>query len=1118
MAVDYVPASEREHRLNDVLAAYFEAAETDRQIDRQRLLELHPEMADDLRLFFAEQDDVAQMARPLRSVVHETFAATGLDEETTPQPDTAKTASAPAHSFGDYEALVEIGRGGMGVVYRARQRSLDRHVALKMVLSAAFASTNDVQQLKREAEAAARLDHPNIVSVYEVGEHAGQPFFSMQLIEGGNLADHAKRLGEHPRQAALLLQVVARAVHYAHQRGILHRDLKPSNILLDRDGQPHITDFGLAKRIDADGSLTRSGILIGTPYYMAPEQAAGQHGAVTTATDVFGLGAVLYALLTGQPPFQADTLFDTLEQLQKREPVRPGQRNPRVDRDLETICLKCLHKDPGGRYQSAADLADDLERYQKGELIQARPSTSWERAGKWIRRRPTVAALMAMSGLAAMALLAVAVGSYYHVQLRKERDEVDRQRGQAEEQRALANRYLYDAQMNLAYRQWQEGSIARVLEILEERRPKNAADHDLRGFEWHYLWRLCHNERFKLSSRVFAISPDGRFLAGIGLDGMMRIVDAANGQELRSLPGHGGVLLRMASSPDGVRLASVGSGDKTVRIWDVATGKQLSAFKVPISGGVSRAFRADGKRFAIGESSGAVSVWDTVSGEKALSLNGHTRPISSLAFSDDRQRIATSSLDGTVRLWDAGNGQPIQILRGETKAVCKVLFSPDGQRLATAGSSDGTVRLWDARNGQPMQILRGHSEAVCKVVFSPDGQRFATAGRDATVRVWDAVLAREIRALTGHQGMVITVAFSPDGKGLVSGGADQTIRLWDAMSGQELAVLRGHTCEVTSVAFSPDGKEITSGSPDGTVRMWDVTKDPEALILKVQEDGIDGLVFSPNASCLSAVSYDQTLRTWDLTTRQEIGLVKGPAAPVECLALSPDGRRLASGRSDGTIRLSNAADGREIKVLDGHTERVTVVTFSPDCRRLASGSADRTVRVWDSGTGQLVHAFGGNSTGISCLAFSPDGRRLASNGEWPLEIRSQTSGQETTVISSIAGSPQSLAFSPDGQWLASAGYMSLTIYDAISGRIWRLLRGHSAEVRSVAFSPDGKRLASGSLDKTVRIWDAATGQEILALKGPAGFSRSLAFSPDGMRLAAACQDKTVRIWDATARR
>lgn len=340
--------------------------------------------------------------------------------------------------FGDYELLGEVARGGMGVVFKARQKSLNRIVALKMILAGHLASPEQVRRFHTEAEEAGRLDHPNIVPVYEVGERGGQHFFSMKLIEGGPLTAVVDRLKADPIAAARLMAVIARAVHHAHQRGILHRDLKPGNILIDADGQPHVTDFGLAKHLGADaGTVTQSGAVMGTPSYMSPEQAGGKKD-LSTAADVYSLGAVLYELLTGRPPFQAKSVLDVLMKVVDCEAPPPHAVNPTVPRDLETICLKCLEKDPHQRYDSAEALARDLDRYLAGEPIRARPVSVAERAAKWARRRPAAAALMAVSLLAGFGFLAT--GWYHNIQLRAALGDAEERRQEAEKQRAEAER------------------------------------------------------------------------------------------------------------------------------------------------------------------------------------------------------------------------------------------------------------------------------------------------------------------------------------------------------------------------------------------------------------------------------------------------------------------------------------------------------------------------------------------------------------------------------------------------------------------------------------------------------------------------------------------------------
>jgi hypothetical protein len=392
MATNSEDMTGRDQQLCEIIGAFYAATGAGREPDRKEWQARHPEFAAELAEFFAEQDRLQLLGEPLRPLA---LAAACVPFETS------------IRDFGDYALIREIARGGMGIVYEARQQRLNRPVAIKMILAGAHASEADVLRFRNEAEAVANLDHPHIVPIYEVGEHQGYSYFAMKLIEGGSLAEHLTDYKTNPRSSARLLSTVARAIHHAHQRGVLHRDLKPSNILLDAHGEPHVTDFGLAKRVEGDSELTHSGAVLGSPPYMAAEQATGKRGAVTTATDVYGLGAILYALLTGRPPFQADSAQETIDLVKTSEPDPPSAINPKVDRDLQTICLKCLDKDPTRRYGTAHELAEDLERWLAGEPIAARPVSRAERSWRWCRRNPVVAGL---SGLVAGLLLAVLIG------------------------------------------------------------------------------------------------------------------------------------------------------------------------------------------------------------------------------------------------------------------------------------------------------------------------------------------------------------------------------------------------------------------------------------------------------------------------------------------------------------------------------------------------------------------------------------------------------------------------------------------------------------------------------------------------------------------------------------
>ncbi len=1088
--------------------------------------------------------------------------------------DPSATLGAPevtrVRYFGDYEITRELARGGMGVVYQARQVSLNRPVALKMILAGQLANETDVRRFYTEAEAAAKLDHPGVVPIFEVGQHEGQHYFSMGFVEGQSLSRHAAEGPLPAREAADLIRRVSEAIEYAHQRGVIHRDLKPANILLDKNGNPRVTDFGLAKKLEGDSGLTGSGQIMGTPSYMSPEQAGGKRGEVGPAADVYAMGATLYALVTGRPPFQAASPMDTLLQVLGQEAAPVRQLNPAVPRDLETICLRCLEKEPRKRYASAEALAGDLARYLSGEPIMARPVGTVERSVKWVRRWPVIAALIGLVAVVTAlgiggvlwqwrtAVLARAFAEQEterakaQTELAKERlEDAVRARAEEEKQTLLAEQRLYDVQMNQAQRNWEDFNGPMVQRILDEQLPEHQRGVDRRGFEWNY-WRrklvsghaILPRNIDDLRSLVF--SPLGSRLAAS--DGTtIRLWDAASGQETSSLAGHSGPVQCLAFSPDGSRLASA-SDDTTIKMWDVATGRLTYTLKGHTRQAVDVKFSPDGSRLASAGFDLKVRVWDVATG-----LETCNKPIeasSSTAFSPDGSRFALPCNDRTVKVWDTANGRETLSVNGHLSPVRIVVFSSDGARIAT-GDGDGTIKVWDSMTGRETITIKGHAGLMGSLAFSPDGSRLASTNfgpeKPGDVKVWDANAGQEKLVLKGHPWAVDRVAFLPDGSRLVSIGADGA-RVWDTTTGLEILVLR-YVARVKTVglmiqvAFARDGSRLAYASNDGTVRsvkVSDAATVQKPLTFNVPTGSLMSVAFSPDSTQIASACIDKTLRLWNVVTGLPTLVLKGHTGGVDSVAFSPDGSRLVSAGGEfkmpGEIKVWDAFRGEETMTLAGHQGPVNSASFSADGSRIVSAGSDRTVRVWDVTTGRQTLTLKGHTGSVRIASFSPSGSRLASasfkvfqRGSEEVKVWDATSGNELFMLKGHTGQINSLAFSSDGLWIATASSDgTVKVWDVATGRERYTFSGHSGSVTSVAFSPDGSRLASTGSDSEkpgeVKVWDTATGQETLNLRGHLHPVWSVAFSPDGSRLASAGGglpkfDETerpgeVKVWDA----
>lgn len=1056
---------------------------------------------------------------------------------------TPPTSVVDAPPVPGYEILGELGRGGMGVVYQARQLGLQRTVALKMILNGAQAGPKHLARFRAEAAALARLQHPNIVQIYDVGEAAGRPYFVLEFVAGGSLAQHLHGKPQPVQPAARLVETLARAVHAAHANGVIHRDLKPGNILLQKmedkkeqerqeqptlqaDGDtavfstdfrlatndhcllstpyfPKITDFGLAKRADGDAETaeprgpTVTGEILGTPSYMAPEQAMSPRQPVGPAADVYALGAILYELLTGRPPFTGETPLDTVLQVLHDEPVSVTSLQPKVPRDLENICLKCLRKEPGKRYVNALALAEDLRRFQKGDPVTARRAGLRERLGRWCRRHPARAVAGVLGVVALGAIVGLAVDHAFTIQLRQEQELTNTALKEAEFQRARAVKNAEVAERFQRQAERLSGSLAleRGLALLEQGDVAHgmlllgrslqiipAEDADLQRVIRSNLaaarGQLPYQLRFALPHRgetqAVAFSPDGKALLTGSRASAPRLWNPVTGEPIGEPLAHPGEIRAVAFSADG-RFVATASTDKTARLWEVATGKPIG---------------------------------------KPLT---HNHWVQTVAFSPDGKTVLTGSADGTAKLWDAATCEP----RGEPLKppgwVHAVAYSPDGRNFVTGGSGN-SAQLFDAATGKPIGTRMDHRGEVWAVAFRHDGRVLVT-GSEEGARFWDAGTGKPLGLALLNQGTVRAVGYTADDKLLWTAGADGKVRLWDGIKLSPVGAPVQHQSAVYAVASSPDQQLLATGSADGKVRLWEKVAPKSPGIVLPHQRLVYCVAISPDGKTIATGSAGTTVKLWDAATGKPVGKSLNHPSSILRLAFSPDGRTVLTACSDKTALLWNVADGTPCGPVLQHADHVYVVTFSPDGKMILTGCKDSTARLWDAATGAPRGEPMRHPGWVHAVAFSPDGKTILTGGE-DGAARLWDTITQTPVGEPIQhrGPVRAVAFSPEGNALLTGTWNDATarIWDAATQKPLGPPLPHQDHVLAVAFSPDGKTIATGAWDGTARLWDRTSGKPL----GPAFTHqrsvRDVAISPDGKTLLTGSFDRTARSWEMPA--
>ncbi len=1078
----------------------------------------------------------------------------------TPRPitDPATAASSPAapepgeRRLGDFRILSEIGRGGMGVVYLADQLSLDRQVALKVLSQGLSFSARHAERFRREAAAAARLQHHSIVPIFASGEIDGTLYYAMEHVRGPDLGDVMKEARESGQlrsitDTASLVAELARGLACAHEANIVHRDIKPRNILIAPDGRPRILDFGLAKDLALE-SVSLSGEMAGTPHYMSPEQTLAKRAPLDHRTDIFSLGVVLYELLTDQRPFDSDDLQQLVYQICFQEPTTIGKLNQQAPRDLVTICTKALEKDPAARYQTAAEMAEDLERFGRHEPILARPATAVARARKWIRRHRPLAATT--STILSIVIIGTSWLWYDHSEARAQSRDLLAEAAAAEargDHKAAANLALGALEINNSERvklivsaiqeRSRTAAVHGEYEVVTQAARAMKSDPDLAlilaldGSSRHpghlanntvldaldARYDSVHFEGHDRRVNRITLNQKGTRIATAADDGTARIWNL-QGEQLRSINASMHWVISVAFSPDGESIVTT-SIDKKARVWDTETGVLVCEYSGHDTRPMSVQFDRSGTKiltagwFEKSEDAGSAHLWNATTGATIKVFAGHEGKLQFATFSPDGERILTGAADGTARIWNTTTGTCQHVLRGHQNYITKGTWRADGKQVVTA-CKDGCARIFDTESGERIALLR-HSAKVWHASFSPDGTRVVTTSEDHTLRLWDSATGFEVRVLTQHDAPIVHASFDPTGKYLATAASDQTARIFEVATGQELAVLKHRHREVKSVTFHPDGKTLITLAGNDELRAWDINDAREVLVLHGHPDIVNYATFDQTGDRVATAGQDGVVRIWDAHEGKLLHALPRSPNTAKWVDFSAEGQHVVIGTGGRAIIYSldsKPGSGATAEIdLDVQTRRVYSAEYSADGKHIVTTGRGDSVRIFNAVTGELEREIDDTSDPVfACLA--PDGQRLVVCADDPtVTVYDRSTGKALFRLRGHSEPTHRAAWSSDGTRLLTASRDGTAmLWNGQSGDLLRRFEGHEEALTSAALS---ERFAlTASSDGTARAWDLETGKPWLTIDGHRGNIRNASFSPDGTRIVTASHDRTARIW------